>query len=247
MSRLSLAQQQLAVAVINSSENSITCLDDVNALYLIRESGEVLISFQHSDVTDVCCASGSAKASAEEVAFVKAAGGAPSFVDAMNCLNECASSQAAGGGGGGGGGGGSAVVDDGSIRDNGGGGSEFAPSLSWVEDKWHMHCSSPFPAKDTMRRNAVLGYIKFPNGETLQVLHIVNAMSAQEKAAWQNENGFVSKYKHSLALALRIFSNWKHVDYLNKSARRAHRRAASRFTLRVYGQMRAATQANAVN
>jgi hypothetical protein len=227
MSGLSLAQQQLAATVISGSGNGITCIDDGNALHLMRESGEILISFQHSGVADSCSTS------------VKAAGGAAfSIVETM----DCSSMSSAGGGAGGGGGGGassacggcaanffgassSSLLDDGSIRDNGGGGSKFPPSLSWVEDKWHMHCSSPFPAKDSIRRNSILGYIKCPGGETVQALHIVNAMSSLEKAAWQNENGFVSKSdKQSLALALRLFSDWKQVDHLNESARRANGR-----------------------
>jgi hypothetical protein len=253
MSGLSLAQQQIATAIINGSGNGITCIDDGNALHLMRESGEVLISFQHSSVADLCSTSGSAGGSAggsasdynfesimaqnkemwcqirdkirdapREPLYRLAAAATAATADspAHKAVDKCSTFKAAGGGSG------SESLDDLAITDNGGGGSKFAPSLSWAQAKWCMHCSSPFPAKDTMRRNAVLGYIKCPNGETLQALHIVNTMSAREKAVWQNENGFVSKYdKHTLALALRIFSNWKHLDYLNESARRANGRA----------------------
>jgi hypothetical protein len=67
----------------------------------------------------------------------------------------------------------------------------------------------------------LLGKFKLPNGQIQTVLHLVAAMTAQEKAAWKLENGLSKKDSGRLSNALIIYSDWKAIDSFNEESRRS--------------------------
>jgi hypothetical protein len=185
MSGLSLAQQQIATAIINGSGKGIDCIDYGKTVKLVNESGEILVSFPLSK-------GAASNKHYKANAVPKAAGGGGnngSTVQGTYAVARAIPSE--------------------------------PPSDDRLREEFHRVCHSQLPAPGTIRRDALLGKFKLPNGQIQTVLHLVAAMTAQEKAAWKLENGLSKKDSGRLSNALIIYSDWKAIDRFNEESRRS--------------------------